>query len=48
MRYYNKPINETLKYLKVNQESGLNTSDVDSRRKNTDLMNFKLKKENLF
>lgn len=43
MRYYNKSINETLKYLKVNQESGLNTSDVESRRKKYGFNEFQIK-----
>ena len=43
MRYYNKSINETLKYLNVNQESGLNTSDVESRRKKYGFNEFQIK-----
>ena len=43
MRYYNKSINETLKYLNVNKESGLNTSDVESRRKKYGFNEFQIK-----
>lgn len=32
MRYYNKSIADTLRYLEVNRESGLNTKDIELRR----------------
>lgn len=40
MRYYNKPINEVLRYLKVNSELGLDEKEVKERRQNMDKMNL--------
>ena len=32
MRYYNKSIADTLRYLEVNREFGLDTKDIELRR----------------
>ena len=33
MIYYNKSIKETLKYLKVDENNGLNNEEIEVRRK---------------
>ena len=43
MRYYNKSTNESLKYLKVNKETGLSSNDVESRLKTYGYNEFKMK-----
>lgn len=43
MRYYNKSTNESLKYLKVSKEIGLNSNDVELRRKTYGYNEFKAK-----
>ena len=43
MRYYNKSTNESLKYLKVSKEIGLNSNDVELRRKTYGYNEFKTK-----
>lgn len=48
MRYYNKPVNEVLRYLKVNPEIGLSENEVEERRKKYGLNEFTLKKDKSF
>ncbi|MGL6107470.1 cation-translocating P-type ATPase [Romboutsia sp.] len=48
MRYYNKPINEVLKYLKVNSEIGLSDSDVEERHRRYGINEFTIKKGKSF
>ncbi|MGL5314105.1 MAG: calcium-translocating P-type ATPase, PMCA-type [Peptostreptococcaceae bacterium] len=48
MRYYNKPINEVLRYLKVNSEAGLDDSNVDERRKKYGQNEFTIKADKSF
>ncbi|MGL5755884.1 MAG: calcium-translocating P-type ATPase, PMCA-type [Paraclostridium sp.] len=43
MGYYNKTTKETLKYLKVNPEIGLRTSDVEERRQKHGYNEFEIK-----
>lgn len=43
MGYYNKSTKETLKYLKVNPEIGLSTSDVEERRQRHGYNEFEIK-----
>ncbi|RDY26501.1 calcium-translocating P-type ATPase, PMCA-type [Romboutsia weinsteinii] len=40
MRFYNKSTNEALKYLKVNPDVGLNSRDIDERKKKYGLNEF--------
>ena len=48
MRYYNKPVSEVLRYLKVNQEVGLNEVEVEERRQKYGSNEFTLKPEKSF
>ena len=48
MRYYNKPINEVLRYLKVNSEVGLDEKEVEERRKKYGQNEFTIKAQKSF
>ena len=48
MRYYNKPINEVLRYLKVNSEVGLDEKEIEERRKKYGQNEFTIKAQKSF
>ncbi|MEF9990658.1 MAG: calcium-translocating P-type ATPase, PMCA-type [Romboutsia sp.] len=48
MRYYNKSVEETLKYLKTNKENGLNQEEIKERQEKYGMNDFTIKEDRSF